>query len=314
MPVPHVSPGEWPAIAPDRLASAIVCAPFPPKGARVALLGLADDLGVRLNNGRPGAAQGPTAFRAALAKYGTDWDAVHRRDSGALVWDAGDLAPAPGQDEAALRETHRRVSEACLALHRAGMTVLCIGGGHDLTFPAVRAFSQQTGATVGGLSIDPHLDVRETPGSGMGFRALIEGGHIDPAAFTVLGAGRFANSRTHCDWLESCGGAIVPMELVQKDHLPPMAEALQRAGDSRFVSFDLDSLDAAYAPGVSALNPCGLSTREAAALVRLAGADPRVRHFDLMELCPPHDEQGRTARVAAFLFLSFLSGFAGRAG
>lgn len=313
MHIPHTISGVWPYIGPDRFARTIVNAPSPPSGAAVALLGLADDLGVRLNNGRPGAAQGPTAFREALAKHGADWDAVHQRPVGPIVWDAGDVLPAPGSDEAALRETHRRVTDSALALHRAGLVVVCVGGGHDLTFPAVRAFSQHSGAAVGGVSIDPHLDVRETPGSGMGFRSLIEGGHLDPRAFIVLGAGRFANSRAHSEWLQQRGGTIVPFEIVQRDQLLPLADALGRAGDARFVSFDLDAIDAAHAPGVSAPNPAGLSPHEAAALVRIAGADPRVRHFDLMELCPPHDEQGRTARLAAFLFLSFLSGFAGRA-
>jgi arginase family enzyme len=44
----------------------------------------------------------------------------------------------------------------------------------------------------------------------------------------------------------------------------------------------------------------------------LAGQDPGVRCFDIMELCPAHDEGGRTARLAAHVFLSFLRGFAGR--
>ncbi|MBL8744875.1 MAG: formimidoylglutamase [Phycisphaerae bacterium] len=310
---PHTAHGTWPEIAPDRFALTIARTPEPPSHARIALLGLPDDLGVRMNNGRPGAAQGPTAFRAALARFGANWDAVHQRPLTPAVWDAGDVIPARGGDEKALAETHQRVTDACLALHRANLLVVCIGGGHDLTFPAVRAASQSARRPMGGVSIDPHLDVRETPGSGMAFRALIEHGHLDPASFTVLGAGRFANSDAHVQWLASRDGAIVPSELLQRDLLASLAAALRRAGESRFVSFDLDSLDAAYAPGVSAINPCGLTPSEAASLVRAVGADPRVTHFDLMELAPPHDEHARTARIAAFLFLSFLSGFTGRA-
>lgn len=79
-----------------------------------------------------------------------------------------------------------------------------------------------------------------------------------------------------------------------------------------FVSFDLDVLDAAHAPGVSALNPAGWNVREAGAWVRACGADKRVRCFDLMELNPRFDADGRTARIAAHLFLTFLSGFAQR--
>jgi len=86
----------------------------------------------------------------------------------------------------------------------------------------------------------------------------------------------------------------------------------RRGTGNRFVSFDLDVLDAAHAPGVSAPNPAGWSTREAERAVLACGADARVRCFDLMELCPTHDEGDRTARVAAHLFLAFLAGFAAR--
>ena len=65
-------------------------------------------------------------------------------------------------------------------------------------------------------------------------------------------------------------------------------------------------------PGVSALNPAGWTVRDAEAWVRACGADPRVRCFDIMELNPAHDPDGRTARVAAHLFLTFLASFAQR--
>jgi formiminoglutamase len=81
------------------------------------------------------------------------------------------------------------------------------------------------------------------------------------------------------------------------------------AGGTGFVSVDLDGLDAAFAPGVSAPNPLGLRVGDAMELAEAAGRDSRVRHFDLMELCPPHDLGARTARTAAYLFLAFVSGY-----
>ena len=104
------------------------------------------------------------------------------------------------------------------------------------------------------------------------------------------------------DWFRAHGG---------RTHPENAKVALPKA-KNLFVSFDLDVLDAAHAPGVSALNPAGWNVREAEAWVRACGADPRVRCFDLMELNPAHDPDGRTARVAAHLFLSFLQGFAQR--
>ncbi|MEO1129082.1 MAG: hypothetical protein AAFX05_05155, partial [Planctomycetota bacterium] len=57
--------------------------------AHVALLGLPDDLGVRLNGGRPGAAAGPTAFRAALARAGSPFDLVREKPMTVRICDAG---------------------------------------------------------------------------------------------------------------------------------------------------------------------------------------------------------------------------------
>src|SRR5262249_12704898 len=169
--VPFTKPGVWPdGMDPSRMASHVH--QTLPIACRVAILGLADDLGVRLNHGRPGAAGGPPAFRAALARYGV---APPAGWTWPVVVDAGDIVPAPGHDEAALHETHNRVTAAVSAVLDAGLFPIGIGGGHDLTFPFVRAIAhrRRTGARpLTGVYFDAHLDVRETAGSGMAFRRL----------------------------------------------------------------------------------------------------------------------------------------------
>ncbi len=74
----------------------------------------------------------------------------------------------------------------------------------------------------------------------------------------------------------------------------------------------MDVFDASVAPGVSALNPSGLLPREVEGLIRSAGRYDAVRCFDIMELNPVFDIDGRTARLAAHMFLTFLRGFAER--
>ncbi len=318
--LPHTRPATWPAIAPSRYAHTIRC--DKPDGCRAALIGLPDDTGVRLNNGRPGAAFGPAALRAALGRMGTSFDAAAGREIPALLFDAGDFQPRAGGDALALADTHQHLSETAYQCHASGLIPIFVGGGHDLSFPTIRALHRLAGAPLGGINLDAHLDVRETIGSGMPFRALIDGGHIDARRFTVLGAGAFANARQHVAWLTSHGGSIVPVERCRADFSACLSRAFEAAGDGpAFVSIDLDSIDASQAPGVSAVNPMGLSVEHAVAAGRRAGADPRVRHFDIMELSPPHDDPawdaahsqpGRTARVAALLVLSFLAGLAER--
>lgn len=288
--LPNTSAPPWPGDTPaGRFASTIRTDSS--DGCTIALLGLPDDTGVRLNNGRTGAAGGPKAFRAALARYGV-------ADSAAgylpLVFDAGDVMPT-----GSLEKTHERVTEATTALLDRGLFPIAIGGGHDLTYPFVRAVAAKY-PKLAGVYFDAHLDVRETAGSGMPFRRLVEDCGV--SALHLHGFRPLVNSLEHLDWFRAHGG---------RTHPENAKVALPKA-KNLFVSFDLDVLDAAHAPGVSALNPAGWNVREAEAWIRACGADPRVRCFDLMELNPAHDPDGRTARVAAHLFLTFLQGFAQR--
>lgn len=309
----NTSAPPWPGdVAAGRFASTIRT--DSPDGCAIALLGLPDDTGVRMNNGRTGAAGGPKAFRAALANFGATGSAA-----GSLprVFDAGDVMPT-----GSLEKTHERVTQVTAALLERGLFPIAIGGGHDLTFPFVRAVAASH-PNLAGVYFDAHLDVRETAGSGMPFRRLVEDCGV--SALHLHGFRPLVNSRKHLDWFRAHGGRThadgSPVRLPVGASLlatkkrtvagKPAPTRKSRKADF-FVSFDLDVLDAAHAPGVSAMNPSGWPVREAEAWVRACGADPRVRCFDLMELNPAHDPDGRTARVAAHLFLTFLQGFAQR--
>jgi len=262
----------------------------------VALLGLPDDVGVRLNNGRPGAAEGPRAFRAALATYGVDEPADFEWPT---VFDAGDVVPAPGVHAEGLHETHRRVTEAALALHRAGFFPIAIGGGHDLTFPFVRAAVEhwkKPGESFAGLYFDAHLDVRPTVGSGMPFRRLVEDCGVGP--LTVTGLNPFANSREHVEWFTAHGGTI---DNARHGLTIP-------TGHHLFFSLDLDVIDASQAPGVSAMNVAGIHAAAAAHAIQMCAGLPVARCLDIMELSPPNDDKNRTARLAAHLFLCAVRG------
>lgn len=341
------TPPAWPDIAPSRFAAGIERGAWPPTPAAagrsaftptIALLGLPDDLGVRLNHGRTGAALGPTAFRAALARYGaTDCLALPVRASteggqrgGLRVVDFGDVHPAPGDDADALHETHRRVSAAAHAIAAAGHLPTAIGGGHDLTFAFVSGVLQAHGSrrpptdqrgdspkqrshtaptNAAGVYFDAHLDVRAEAGSGMPFRALVE--QCGVVSLTVCGLDEWAATREHLAWFRDHGGA--------RHDGPP--ESFLWPSAPTFVSLDLDVIDQAYAPGVSAMNPCGWTPELAARWCRAAGSNPRTICFDIMELSPPHDDAlgseaagrvRRTARLAARLWLEFISGVAER--
>lgn len=292
--VPHCTPAQYPSgIASTRFASTIQTTSS--EGCAIAILGLPDDLGVRLNNGRPGAKDGPRAFREAISKYGVS--APYECDF-PRVFDAGDVQPAPGDSVQSLHETHNRVSAASEFLAKAGLLVIGIGGGHDLTYPLVRGAYRALGQKpLCGVYFDPHLDVRETPGSGMSFRKLIE--EKIASRLRIVGYNPLVNHRDHTDWFVDNHGAIA---LLGAD---PFG-GLELSGS--FVSVDMDCIDMSAAPGVSAPNPSGIAPAILAEHMQKLGTHFNLASLDFMELCPAHDEGARTARLAAHLFLSFLYG------
>lgn len=288
MDIPFTRKMQWPEVSAGRFTSRIRT--DSPEGCQVALLGVPDDTGVTLNHGIAGAALGPDAFRVALTRYGTSepegWDWP-------VVYDSGDVIAG-----STLAETHNRLTHAAGELLDAGLFPIMIGGGHDLTYAFVRAIAQRC-SSLGGIYFDAHLDVRAEEGSGMPFRKLVEDSGV--TRLDAVGISPFANSREHMHWFHSHGGRI--------DAIEPQGDW---PGENLFVSFDLDVIDASAAPGVSARNPMGWDVQQASKWVLAAGKCSRVRSFDIMELCPPQDEGGRTARIAAHLFLTFLRGFAAR--
>jgi formiminoglutamase len=314
--IPHVAPPIWPApIRQGRFASTIVLntpelaeeesAQRQFAKCRVALLGIPDDTGVAMNHGRVGARGGPAAFRAALAKYGVASPADESDDAPAYprVFDAGDIIV--GAD---LRETHDRVTAATMAILEMGLFPIAIGGGHDCTFAFVRGVARANGP-LRGVYVDAHLDVRPDAGSGMPFRALMEEGFA--TTLTCIGMNPLVNTREHAAYFHGKGGRVIQ----SGETVPDLNGALDAssADNGAFVSLDMDAFDASVAPGVSAINPCGLLPREVESLVRSVGRSNAVRCFDIMELNPAFDVDGRTARLAAHMFLTFLRGFAERA-
>ncbi|MFG0293746.1 MAG: formimidoylglutamase [Phycisphaerales bacterium JB050] len=322
----YTKPADWPQLRTGSIADVLglncrrQTAPEATPDAQeapIALLGLPDDTGVSLNHGRPGAAQGPTAFRATLARFGNPFDAATNSILTTRFVDCGDVVCSDHPDpETRLHENHDRTSQSIEALHNAGFITVGIGGGHDGTFAFARGLARSLQASdpntrLAGLNLDPHLDVRETTGSGMPFRQLIEQDFLDPARFTELGIGRFSNSREHIEYLACRGSRLTTTDDLLANPVATIDSAFHHAfgtGTPGFVTIDLDALDGSYAPGVSAVNPMGVTPDIASAVAERAGETPGVRHFDIMELCPPHDD-GRTARIAAMLFAYFLAGF-----
>ncbi|MCA9300614.1 MAG: arginase family protein, partial [Phycisphaerales bacterium] len=240
------APVSWDQVPASRFASSLR---VDPEGCEIGLIGIPDDTGVSLNNGRPGARSGPDAFRRALARYG----ALGAPIEWPIVCDCGDVVP--GRD---IHETHDRVTAVTNRMLDLGLFPVAIGGGHDLTFPFIRAVAGRF-AMLSGVYLDAHLDVRAEVGSGMPFRALVERGAV--RSLHVQGLDRFSNTKEHLEWFQSRNGHV--------DDLDPDGDW---PFEDLFMSVDLDVIDASMAPGVSAPNPCGWTVQRAEAYVARAAS------------------------------------------
>lgn len=285
-----------------RLGELVARDPAAYPAAAVAILGCPTDEGVRRNGGRPGAAEGPAAIRRCLYRLGV------AGLEGLAIVDLGDTAPGPD-----LEATHARHRATVARVIGDGKRLITLGGGNDVAYPDVAGLADAAPPVLA-INVDAHYDVRaDSPrNSGTPYRQLLEGGHVAPGAFAVLGAQPFANSPVYTAYLAGLGAQVITLREARLRGLVATARGLLADSHegSVFWGLDMDVVCAAEAPGVSAPNPLGMSGDELCALAELAGADPRTRLVELSELSPRHDIDQRTARLAAVAIWHVLLGWA----
>jgi formiminoglutamase len=279
-----------------------------PDAARVVIVGFPVDEGVRRNGGRPGAAEAPAAIRQALYRLTPDPDEFDAFT--ALVRhaaDLGDLEPTGDleADQEALGEV--------LAPHLArGAAAVVLGGGHETAYGHFLAYAHR-GERIHILNWDAHPDVRPLIDgrghSGSPFRQMLEHPSGACAGYTVAGLNPPAVARAHLDYLAARGGAAHFNTTVNFSVIDRLYAGCENA---TLASFDLDAVEQAAAPGVSAPTAGGLSVHLWLHAAYQAGRCSTVGSIDVVELCPPLDPDGRTARLAARTVWEFLRGLAQR--
>ncbi|EFW93658.1 formiminoglutamase [Haladaptatus paucihalophilus DX253] len=261
--------------------------------------------------GRKGAADGPAALRESLAGVKT-----HHFDAGPVgnVGDAGDLMLMLDSDEPNEVTTRLLQQEARILtnrLHDADALPVFLGGDNSFTYPNAAPLLED--GSLGVVNFDAHLDVREVrddPTSGTPYRQLFDAG-LD--AYACVGARHFETSSRYADTVRESGGEVVTAEEVGDDAVSAIDTALESLDDvdAIYVSVDLDVLDAAFAPGVSAPTPGGISPRELFRMLRLAASDDRVAGFEVVECAPSLDRDDRTVNAGARAIAHFLSAVGG---
>jgi formiminoglutamase len=274
----------------------------------VALIGFPSDEGVRRSRGRPGAVEAPREIRRWL--YRLTPDGERREASRELLERTADLGDVRITGE--LEEDQERLGRVVAAQLARGRVAVVLGGGHEVAYGHFLGHAA-SGRAIEVINWDAHADVREPVGgkgsSGTPFRQAIEHPSGACRRYRVLGLQPHSVAADHIQWLRARGGTARFCSEVDAE---AARSAYRDCAHDTLVSFDLDAVDSAFAPGVSAPATGGLPVASWLAAAEEAGACERVRSVDLAELNPRFDLDGRTARLAALTVWRFLRGLTRR--
>lgn len=276
-----------------------------PADLDVGIFGVPFDLGT---SNRPGARFGPRGIREEsvmirpynMATRAAPFDSLRIDDLGDVATNAFDKDDSIARIEA--------FADNLLA---HGLTTVAIGGDHTIVLPMLRAMKKIHGP-VGMVHVDAHTDINdemfgEKIAHGTPFRRAVEEGLLDCDRVVQIGVRGTGYTADDFDWSRQQGFRVVQAEECWHTSLEPlMADVRKKLGGGPvYLSFDIDGLDPAYAPGTGTLEIGGLTTPQGIEVIRgCYGLD--IVGCDLVEVAPIYDVSGMTSRIAADLIYEML--------
>jgi len=271
------------------------------RAAAVCVAGIPYDLGT---SNRAGARFGPSAVRQASrmlvdGDHPLEWTDPTHLD----LADIGDFAIAHGD----IQESLAKIEAQAKGLKH----LVALGGDHTITLALLRALAPRTGP-LALVHFDAHVDTwpesfGQRFGHGSPFFHAIEEGLVDPHRTVQIGIRSPMQKSVH-DWTAGKGVTILFAEDIHESGPKAAAERIRTViGDApAYLTFDVDALDPAFAPGTGTPEIGGLATWQAQSILRrLAGLD--FRGMDVVEVSPPYDHAEITALAAATIAWEYLA-------
>jgi len=280
-----------------------------PKGLDVAIVGVPFDGGTSY---RPGSRYGPREIRnqsSLIRPYGffqkvSPFDRLN-------VADAGDIDAAPVSIEKCYEAVEARIGD----IADAGARPIVIGGDHSISLPVLRALAKRHGP-VALVQFDAHIDTWDEYFGGKyfhgtPFRRAIEERLVDGRRFVQVGIRGPMFGEHDFDFHREHGITVIDIEQVKDRGVAWVVAEIRRiATGPAYMTFDIDGVDPAFAPGTGTPEVGGLTSHEAQRLVRGLGALSLVGG-DIVEVSPLYDGPGQiTAVLASNLMFEFLCAMA----
>jgi agmatinase len=280
-------------------------------GAGAAVYGIPFDA---TNISRTGSNYGPRGMRDVSCQFLT-YNAMYDFDVADALSpvDCGDCNVIPGDPA----RTFARAQADLEEILRAGALPVTLGGEHSVTIPAVRAV-RAVHDNPGLVLIDTHLDTAPDVGGELlshcsPITRAVDAG-FDPAKIVLLGISGWMNPRTELAYCREQGITVIWLEEIAERGTRWAAERaneIARDGtDGVYLSFDVDCLDGAHAPGTCCPTPGGLTSREALELVRGVCAGGLLG-VDVVEVAPSLDATPVTALMGGRIALEAMAFHAG---
>lgn len=256
---------------------------------------------------RPGARHGPREVRNQSSLMRAINHAT--RVNPYALCKVADVGDVPFSSVFDIEKSHADITRFISELASAGVMPLSCGGDHSVTLPVLRAITDRPVALI---HIDAHTDTWDSfQGSkfnhGAPFRRAHEEGLIDAAKTVQIGIRGAQNVAEGWTYSEEAGMRVMFVEEVQSRGIEAIvAETREIVGDTPvYLSFDIDSIDPAFAPGTGTPEIAGLTTAEAMALIRgFRGLN--YLGADVVEVSPPFDVGGLTALAGATVMYELL--------
>jgi guanidinobutyrase len=276
-----------------------------PEGLDACFVGVPFDLGT---SNRTGARFGPRQIRSEsvllrpynMATRAAPFDSLR-------VADIGDVAINPYN----LHDSIARIETAYDEILAHGAKPVTLGGDHTIALPILRAMHRRHGK-VALIHVDAHADVNDTMmgekiAHGTPFRRAVEEGLLDCERVVQIGLRGTGYAAEDFDWCRDQGFEVVQAEACWNQSLAPlMARMRERIGDAPvYITFDIDGIDPAFAPGTGTPEIAGLTVPQALEIIRGARG-LNVVGADLVEVAPPYDPFGTTALLGANLAFELL--------
>lgn len=275
------------------------------RGLDACFVGVPMDIGT---SNRSGTRHGPRQIRAEscmlrpynMATGAAPFDSLQIADIGDVAVNTFDLKKSVKIIEKAY---DRILAQDCVPL--------TLGGDHTLTLPILRAMHRKHGP-VALLHIDAHADINEHMfgekiAHGTPFRRAVEEGLLANDKVFQIGLRGTGYAPADFDWPREQGFTVVTAEECwYKSMAPLMSQVRDTIGDHPcYFTYDIDSLDPAFAPGTGTVEMGGLTTWQALEIVRGARGLNLVGG-DLVEVSPPYDPSGNTALIGANILYEML--------